>query len=451
MIPGHPSRDYPHSSYLVDYKEPEIERGLLKFLDVHSTYRGQRDYRFLSFARSVAQFLQAGKPYVQVDAGSPEPDYHSTIYRVPFGHHSDRIIDVFREIYETTLHIYPEIKANFDIYAVDNSLVYVREHCTMAMDEIFVLHLTPVDMDDLPDDRLEYGFDNLDFHFGAQGVNFDGRCVASIGLPDYAIASIHTGQDTDEGTSWSVDFTPGLIESLREAWEQAVASTPVASSTFDLYLLGEDLIYVREQCAPANTSGVFFLHLVPFSLDDLPAERREYGFDNLDFRFATRGASFDGRCVASVPLPGYAIASVRTGQYADDGTIWAAEFGTGRLLEFLRASREQAVAGTPVARSTFDLYLLNDDLLYVREQCAAEDTEAWFFLHLTPVDADDLPGGRREHGFDNLDFRFGTRGARFDGRCVASVPLPGYAIASIRTGQYADGGEIWGVAFAPER
>lgn len=134
-------------------------------------------------------------------------------------------------------------------------------------------------------------------------------------------------------------------------------------------------------------------------------------------------------------------------------TIYKVPFGNymDRIIDALRTAREQAVAGIPVARSTFDLYLLNDDLLYVREQCAPEDTEAWFFLHLTPVDADDLPGGRREHGFDNLDFRFGTRGARFDGRCVASVPLPGYAIAGIRTGQYADGGEIWGVAFAPER
>lgn len=122
-----------------------------------------------------------------------------------------------------------------------------------------------------------------------------------------------------------------------------------------------------------------------------------------------------------------------------------------RIIDALRASREQTVAGTPVARSTFELYLLNDELVYVREQCAPEDTEAWFFLHLTPVDADDLPGARREHGFDNLDFRFGTRGARFDGRCVASVPLPGYAIAGVRTGQYADGGQIWSAAFAPER
>lgn len=134
-------------------------------------------------------------------------------------------------------------------------------------------------------------------------------------------------------------------------------------------------------------------------------------------------------------------------------TIYRVPFGNymDRIVDSLRASREQAITSAPVARSTFDVYLLEDDLVYVREQCAPEDADAWFFLHLTPVDADDLPGERREHGFDNLDFRFGTRGARFDGRCVASVRLPDYAIAGIRTGQYAAGGQIWRVEFAPDR
>lgn len=138
---------------------------------------------------------------------------------------------------------------------------------------------------------------------------------------------------------------------------------------------------------------------------------------------------------------------------AHEWTIYRVPFGNymDRIFDSLRASRERAIASTPVARSTFDMYLLDDELVYVRERCSPEDTDAWFFLHLTPVDADDLPGERREHGFDNLDFRFGTRGARFDGRCVASVRLPDYAIAGIRTGQYAAGGQIWRVEFAPDR
>ena len=452
MISDHPPRDFPYPSYLVDYSDPELESNLLEFLDVYQTFRGQNNYEILSLARGIAQFLQAGTPFFEVDAGAPLLDYHPTIYRIPFGHYKDRVVDIFREIYINSTSNDPEIRSFFDIYIVNDVLVYVRERCAPEdKNEVVFLHLTPMNMEDLPDEYKKYGFQNLDFYFEARGVSFEGRCVATVQIPDYAIANIRTGQYTDEGESWSVDFTPGLIDSLREVWEQVITSTPVARSTFDLYLRGEDLIYARDQCDPAGAKGIFFLHVVPVSPDDLPAERREYGFDSLDFHFATRGASFDGRCVASVRLPGYAIASVRTGQYADEGTVWAAEFRTGIFIDSLRASRERAAAGTPVARSTFDVYLLDDDLVYVREQCAPEDTDAWFFLHLTPVDVDALPGKRREHGFDNLDFRFGTRGARFDGRCVASVRLPDYAIAGIRTGQYAAGGQIWRVEFAPDR
>ena len=452
MISDHPPRDFPVPSYLVDYYDPTIERDLLEFLDVHWTSHGQINYGILSVARSIAQLLQAKTPFVEVDAGSPLPDYHSTIYRVNFGHHEDRIVDIFREIYMDSTLIDPIIRSFFNIYTVNDILVYVREKCAPEDKKgTFILHLTPTDVENLPNKHKSYGFHNLDFHFRGQGVSFEGRCVAAVQLPDYAIANIHTGQYSDEGTSWNVDFTPGLIDSMREVWGRAIDSTPVSRSTFDLYLLGEDLIYVREQCSPADTKGIFFLHLIPFSLDDLPADRRESGFDNLDFRFATRGASFNGRCVATVPLPGYNIASIRTGRYVGESTVWATEFRTGSFLDVLRMAWGQAVADTPIVRSTFDVYLLEDDLVYVREQCAPEDTDAWFFLHLTPVDADDLPGERREHGFDNLDFRFGTRGARFNGRCVASVRLPDYAIAGIRTGQYAAGGQIWRVEFAPDR
>ena len=62
--------------------------------------------------------------------------------------------------------------------------------------------------------------------------------------------------------------------------------------------------------------------------------------------------------------------------------------------------------------------------------------QAWFFLHLDPVDLNDLPARRQQHGFDNLDFAFADHGAVFDGRCTAVRSLPEYDITRIRTGQY---------------
>ena len=59
-----------------------------------------------------------------------------------------------------------------------------------------------------------------------------------------------------------------------------------------------------------------------------------------------------------------------------------------------------------------------------------------FFLHLTPIDVDDLPDHRKRHGFDNLDFRFKDYKLPLTERPVAVRERPAYDIAGIRTGQY---------------
>ena len=100
-------------------------------------------------------------------------------------------------------------------------------------------------------------------------------------------------------------------------------------------------------------------------------------------------------------------------------------------------------AAKPLARSIFDIYLWNGALYYVQEQCGTA-APARFFLHVFPSAPDDLPTYRRPYNFDNLDFSFGWRGGRFDGRCMTQVPLPGYPIARIRTGQFVRGeGQLW--------
>ena len=248
------------------------------------------------------------------------------------------------------------------------------------------------------------------------------------------------------------DVTDRVFDVLQTTYDRATPEDPIAHSIFKLYTVDDRLIYVREECDAADTDAGFFLHVVPVDTNALLGERQRHGFDNLDFFFAARGARFDGRCVAIVPLPDYAVASISTGQYGGgEGEGWGVEFVPGASAGALRTAYERVAGSAPVARSTFDIHFIENQLVYVREQCAAEDTDDWFFLHLTPVDTGDLPDARREYGFDSLDFRFALRGSRFDGRCVASVPLPDYPIAGIRTGQYGDGGETWSVEFAPER
>ena len=102
------------------------------------------------------------------------------------------------------------------------------------------------------------------------------------------------------------------------------------------------------------------------------------------------------------------------------------------------------VFGEPAVRSDFDVYIRENTLVYAKEPCARADTEARFFLHLYPVDVNDLPDHRRQYGFDNLDFDFDGRSLMFDDKCLAEAPLPTYGISEIGTGQFVPGeGQVW--------
>ena len=101
----------------------------------------------------------------------------------------------------------------------------------------------------------------------------------------------------------------------------------------------------------------------------------------------------------------------------------------------------------PIIRSIFDIYLGEDMLIYTRDMCSTEDSNLRFFLHVTPVNTVDLPGIRKQYGFDNFDFEFTKQGAVLNGECLAASPLPGYDIAYIKTGQYSGGQREWEVQF----
>ena len=109
----------------------------------------------------------------------------------------------------------PMIASDFDVYLDGRYLVYVNEECfeeCFASDQeaYIFLHIVPVDQDALPPDRVQYGFDNLDFRYSV----FESRelgCRTMRRLPDYAIRHIRTGQyvKDDQGTPvvlWEGEF-----------------------------------------------------------------------------------------------------------------------------------------------------------------------------------------------------------------------------------------------------
>ena len=112
----------------------------------------------------------------------------------------------------------------------------------------------------------------------------------------------------------------------------AAAGSPAArSDDWDIYHADGALYYIGQNCVIPPAEARFFLHITPADPADLPAHRRERGFDNRNFDFRWRGGYFDGGCITQQPLPDYPIAAVETGQLDGDGArLWSVEFQTSR-------------------------------------------------------------------------------------------------------------------------
>ena len=130
---------------------------------------------------------------------------------------------------------------------------------------------------------------------------------------------------------WGAGLRPGE-DDYRAAYRRVTAAArPAARSDFDVYIHDGALYYVKENCRPEDVAPRVFLHLFPVNSGDLPAYRREYGFDNRSFDFGWRGGFFDGKCITQEPLPDYPIARIRTGQHIPgSGELWRADFPVGQ-------------------------------------------------------------------------------------------------------------------------
>ena len=95
-----------------------------------------------------------------------------------------------------------------------------------------------------------------------------------------------------------------------------------------------------------------------------------------------------------------------------------------------------------------DVYLSDNRLYYVRSPTSdapppTSRREATFFLHVIPVDVNDLPSRRKRWNFDNLDFRFPDFRIPHGTRAIAVRELPPYDVARIRTGQFTKEDSQW--------
>ena len=229
-----------------------------------------------------------------------------------------------------------------------------------------------------------------------------------------------------EGSRWQAAY--------RNAHLQAKAGTPVFREDWDVYRNENAIVFVDEACGPGglNRKPKVTVHAMDTGTKTIPPLTR----------FAP-GARLGEACVWQAELPSYPIAQMDI-------------HGAGRLNEdaFLKRLRKRysVLAGNPpTARSAFDMHVEDGELTYVKAPCSQPDVEAPFFLHVVPADIDDLPSARRQHGFENLDFRWGQPYDSIFERasstvCMATRELPSYAIERIATGQNLPGeSAVWRV------
>ena len=276
-------------------------------------------------------------------------------------------------------------------------------------------------------------------------------------FPDFIIAS-----ESGAGVVWTREIHGGVLTAVLDrreaaraakiaAYQTAIASEPIAESVFDLHLLDGALAYVKDPCGEAVADAPFSLSASPSDPSDLPESARSRGLEHesLNFAFHRYGAVFDGKCVILRPLPEYPISVLETGQHAPGGgRLWTASAHTDpeRAHAFRRALAD-ALASEPAIRSSFDVYLNDGALTYVKAPCGADDTRGRFLLSVVPVDAADLSQDAldAERPHNALNFDFGRYGMILDEEtCVILRPLPEYPMSQIETGQWLPGGErLW--------
>ena len=193
----------------------------------------------------------------------------------------------------------------------------------------------------------------------------------------YAVAQAEV--DAEEGSRYRSDY---LL---------ALSSPPVAVGPFNLHWEGEVITYLRKDCEPGDVYELdegrpwlpptrrFFLHV---SGDKLGDKRTAWRYVHAEgFPFRQHGVVFqDGAsrvCMARVPLHGFQVDAILTGQADAAGRLWSREVGAVDAAS-LRQLLERVRTTAPARRSHWDVYIDDGTIVYVRENCgvggAGEET-----------------------------------------------------------------------------
>jgi hypothetical protein len=101
------------------------------------------------------------------------------------------------------------------------------------------------------------------------------------------------------------------------------------SAKFDIHLKDNILTFTKRNVSEEDLKDIFILHLYPEKNEDLPKERQQYKFENLDFN-ASLDSIFDGYFLQEIALPTYPIQFIELGQLGKKGVLWKEKIKIGK-------------------------------------------------------------------------------------------------------------------------
>ena len=107
---------------------------------------------------------------------------------------------------------------------------------------------------------------------------------------------------------------------------------------------------------------------------------------------------------------------------------------TAATAAFSEAEIDKFKGEIPLIAAIYNVYIRENEIIYLKNDCKGDDLEKRFFLHVVPEDMDNIPAGSAD--FQNMDFKFRQFGTLSDGVCIAVRELPAYEIKVITTGQF---------------
>ena len=133
--------------------------------------------------------------------------------RLVFLYDANGIAPMQQAQYRQILSQPPTARAEFNLYLSNHQIAYHKQPCTESdTKERFFLHLYPADPANLPPNRQQHGFDNIGFNFHQRGAILDGKCLATVPLPNYDLTRIRTGQwIRNQGETWQTEIPPNKI------------------------------------------------------------------------------------------------------------------------------------------------------------------------------------------------------------------------------------------------